>query len=406
MKLSKGIPMRPREARVIYLSCLTCILLLMRALGYSVWLHSDVYTSPPVRKRRRHAHEPKRPQQWRKFVDAERAAFPPPGPTIDENRRRLIAGNAKTADIPLAIEFLQSFMCLCTDYREINIHVIVSDLSEHELFCSALDDLAPCRERFSIFPVPPGNYQTIKKLAAAAALEYDWALWVDSESIVVQPFSARRAFGVYARAPTVWRSRLANRDSMRAIMRDAAGVLRLADDTFGPDFWNLESQQWMVEKAVLDDLVWHVEAAHGQDFWAVWAAHGGPFEVNLYNLHVHSRKLETTDPLFRKYRVLETEMEMGKYSVLEASTQQIKNDMSGTGLLERSFYFLRMPDISQRLSNMLHDYGIDIYRLDTVEGMVPEEIERFLLDTPVNMLCSAVPPLYEWWKERNMTIGQ
>ncbi|EFQ34850.1 uncharacterized protein GLRG_09994 [Colletotrichum graminicola M1.001] len=356
MKLSNGIPMCSRDARLLYLSCLTCTVLLLGALGYSVWLHSDVYTSSLFGSAVDTLTNPNGPSNGASSSMQNE-------PDLSGFKYSFILPTY-TADIPLAIEFLQSFMCLCTDYREINIHVIVSDSSEHELFRSALDDLAPCGERFGIFPVPPGNvggsrpnveivnlfdilppvfhtltggnitaddtsallrergkfqYQTIKKLAAAAALDYDWALWVDSESIVVQPFSARRSFGAYARAPTVWRSRLANRDSMRAIMRGAADVLRLPEDTFGPDFWNLESQQWMVERAVLDDLVRHVEAAHGRDFWAVWAAHGGPFEVNLYNLHVHSRKLETTDPMFGKYRILETETEMEKYGVCKCS---------------------------------------------------------------------------------------
>ncbi|KAK2028604.1 hypothetical protein LX32DRAFT_663837 [Colletotrichum zoysiae] len=240
------------------------------------------------------------------------------------------------------------------------------------------------------------QYQAIKKLAAALALDYDWALWLDSESIVVQPFGARAAFAAHARAPTVWRSRMTNTEPMRNFTRGAAGVLGLPARTFGAEYWGLESQEWMVERRVLDELVRHVEAAHGgEGFWAVWAAHGGPFEINLYNMFVQSRKLETADPLFGKYRILETETEMSRYGVLDATTQEIKDNMTGTGLLERSYFLLQVPGIPPRLSSMLRDYDMHIIRLGTVEGMVPEEIDRLLLDTPIHMLCSAVPPLHK-----------
>ncbi|KAK1991862.1 hypothetical protein LX36DRAFT_589588 [Colletotrichum falcatum] len=345
--------MRPKEARVLYLSCLACILLILGALTYNGWLHYDNYTSSLLGSA---TDTPTYPNGPNNGADSSAQKNEP---DLSGLKYSFIMPTWK-GDIPLAIEFLQSFMCLCTDYREINIHVIVSDSSEHGLFSAALDNLAPCGERFGVFPVPPGNvggprpnvqvvnmfdiippaihaltsgnitaddtsallreqgkfqYQTIKKLAAAAALDYDWALWMDSESVVVQPFSARRAFEAYARAPTVWRSSNASRDIMRRFMRRAEAVMGLPNDTFGPDFWNLESQQWFVEKAVVGDLMRYVEEVHGREFWAVWAAHGGPFEIQLYNLHVQSRKLETADPMYQKYRIMETETQMGRYGV-------------------------------------------------------------------------------------------
>ncbi|GKT44599.1 uncharacterized protein ColSpa_04780 [Colletotrichum spaethianum] len=260
----------------------------------------------------------------------------------------------------LAIDFLQSFMCLCTDYTEIDIHVIVSDSGEADMFNNMLNGLEACGEKFGIFPVPPKNfngpkpnikivnlfdilppvfhslisdgitkedtsallrergkyeYQTIKKLAAALTLDYDYGLWLDSESIAVQPFSMRQTFNTYVKAPTVWRSSHTNHDMMRDTMRASAGVLNRPIDSFGPKFWNLESQEWVFEKAVLDDLVQYVEMVHNQDFWTAWATHGAPFEITLYNMHIQSRKLETTNPMFTKYRIMETELEMEKYGV-------------------------------------------------------------------------------------------
>ncbi|GJD04442.1 hypothetical protein ColKHC_13267 [Colletotrichum higginsianum] len=335
--------------------------------------------------------------------------------------------------MPLAVDFLQSLMCLCTDYKEIDINVIVSDSGEVDAFRGAVDNLTSCGDTFSIFPVPSNNvngpktngdiinmfdilppvfhsivngkitredtsavlrergkyqYQTIKKLAAAATLEYDYALWLDSESIVVQPFSIRQMFDAYVAAPTVWRSRNANHDVMRNMMSGSAGVLNRTIESFGPAFWNLERQEWIIEKTVIDDLFQYVEMVHSQDFWSAWATHGAPFKITLYNMHIQSRKLETTDPMCTKYRTLESEMEMEKYGVLSASSQFVKDAMTQTGLLERSWLFLQVPGVAQKLSNMLRNYSLQLYRLDDIDIAPPEVIDRFFLDTSIHLLCS------------------
>ncbi|OHW89971.1 hypothetical protein CSPAE12_11439 [Colletotrichum incanum] len=334
---------------------------------------------------------------------------------------------------------------------EVDIHVIVSDSGEVDLFNDALSNLEACGERFSIFPVPPQNvngpkpnievinlfdilpsafhsltsgnitredtsalleergkyqYQTIKKLAAAATFKYDYGLWLDSESIAVQPFSIRETFNTYVEAPTVWRSRHSNTDVMRNIMRASANVLNRSIDSFGPAFWNLESQEWIFEKAVIDDLFQYVEMVHSQDFWTAWATNGGPFEITLYNMHIQSRKLETADPIFTKYRVMESELEMEKYGVLSAASQDIKEKMLSTGLLERSWMLLQVPGVAPKLSKMLHDYGQQLFRLDQLDVTAPEVIDRLLLDTPIHLLCSGAPPLHSWWKKRNKVIGE
>lgn len=71
----------------------------------------------------------------------------------------------------------------------------------------------------------------------------------------------------------------------------------------------------MLEKEVVNDLVQSVEKAHKQDFWTVWATRGSPFEINLYNLHIQARKLESNDQLFTKYQVVETEREMDRFGM-------------------------------------------------------------------------------------------
>ncbi|WQF82246.1 hypothetical protein CDEST_07260 [Colletotrichum destructivum] len=328
--------------------------------------------------------------------------------------------------MPLAIDFLQSLMCLCTDYTEVDINVIVPDSGEVDAFRGAVDNLTSCGDTFSIFPVPPNNVNgpkanvhiinmfdilppvfhsiTIKKLAAAATLEYDYALWLDSESIVVQPFSIRQMFDTYVAATTVWRWRNTNHDVMRDMMSGSAGMLNRTIESFGPAFWNLESQEWIIEKTVIDDLFQYVEMVHSQDFWSAWATHGAPFEITLYNMHIQSRKLETTDPMFTKYRILESEMEMEKYGVLSASSQYVKEAMTQIGLLERSWLFLQVPGVAQKLSKMLRNYSLQLYRLDDLDIAPPEVINRFLLDTPIHFLCSGAPPLHSWWEGRNKFV--
>ncbi|KAJ0272203.1 hypothetical protein CBS470a_012809 [Colletotrichum nupharicola] len=152
-------------------------------------------------------------------------------------------------------------------------------------------------------------------MAAAMELKYDWALWLDSEAIAVQPFSIRQTFDSYIKNPTIFRSKMANTDFMRAIIGSSANVLNRDIESFGQKFWNLESVEWIFEKAVIDDLVQYVENTHNQDFWTVWATRGSPFEISLYNMHVQARKLETTKPMFTKYQIIETETEMERFGI-------------------------------------------------------------------------------------------
>ncbi|OLN87184.1 hypothetical protein CCHL11_03694 [Colletotrichum chlorophyti] len=343
----------------------------------------------------------------------------------------------------MVVDFLQSLMCLCTDHSEVDIHVIVSDSGEVSVMQDALSGLQTCGQTFGIFPVPPQNrdgpkpnvnivnffdiippvfhsmtrgnitrddtsallkergkliYQALKKLAAAVKFDYDYALWLDSEAIVVQPFSIRKTFDEYVKKPTIWRSRMSNTDFMHALMGNTADVLGRSIESFGQAFWNLESMEWIIEKAVIEDLIHSVEKAHNQDFWTIWTAKGGPFEVCLYNMHVQARKLESTNSIFSKYLILETEREMEKFGLTPA--KPIMDTMSATGLLERGFFLLRVPEIAPNFSSMLREYNQRLFRFDFLDIAPPEVVDRFLLDTPVDILCSGAPQLHSWWTQR------
>lgn len=66
------------------------------------------------------------------------------------------------------------------------------------------------------------------------------------------------------------------------------------------------------------DMYNWVEQAHDRPFWEVFfQAQPFAFEITLMNMHIQSRKLETTDELFTKYKVLEVERELTRYGVCE-----------------------------------------------------------------------------------------
>ncbi|KAK1484811.1 hypothetical protein CCUS01_15421 [Colletotrichum cuscutae] len=154
---------------------------------------------------------------------------------------------------------------------------------------------------------------------------------------------------------------------------------------------------------MIKDLVPYVKKVQKQDFWTAWVTHGGPFEVNLLNMHIQARKLETTDPLFTKYRIIETEREMQKYGMVEPAKAVI-DAMTGTGLLERGYKLLAVPEIVPNFSSMLRENGQTLFRLDNLDVGPPEAIDRFLLETPINIICSGAPPLHSWWEERKKSI--
>jgi hypothetical protein len=72
---------------------------------------------------------------------------------------------------------------------------------------------------------------------------------------------------------------------------------------------------WIVEKGAMKDMADFIEHAHKGEFWDIWLRNDHPFEVLIYNMHIATRKLETTDPMFAKYRVLESEREMIRFGI-------------------------------------------------------------------------------------------
>ncbi|GAM88665.1 hypothetical protein ANO11243_066990 [Dothideomycetidae sp. 11243] len=342
---------------------------------------------------------------------------------------------------PELSKFLRSLKCLCTDHAEIDIHVVVSNAKEGEQLRTIINTLPDCGETFGLWDVPESNrgpdhkldvnivelldilpdelrpkdlpedtdpllasmgkwgYVAAKKLLMAFHFDYDWALWLDAEAIAVQPFSIRETFDAYASSPTIFRSRMAREHNAWEITAGAAFVLGRSPTVYGAEYWAMESLNWFVEKAVINDLQTWVQAAHGSSFWSVFAQSKDkgryPFETNLYSMHVHARKLETVDDIFSKYQVLETEREMLRFGM--APTFHT-HELIG---LERGYKLLDVPEIAPNFAAFCRRYSQRLFRMDSLDfGPPPEVLDRFLMRSQVSIIASGAAPLHEWWTER------
>lgn len=187
-----------------------------------------------------------------------------------------------------------------------------------------LYDILPARLRTDLTPEDTSGllkkydkyaYQSIKKMSAADHLDYDLAMWLDSEAIFVSPGEIRDIFEGHLRNPIVWRSRMSFQDREKFLMSKAAATLGRSINSFGDQLWLLESLQWIIEKPIWNDMVSSVEMAHGGNFWDIWIENSYPFELLVYYLHIIARKMETANSIFSNYRILETERELIRFGL-------------------------------------------------------------------------------------------
>lgn len=80
------------------------------------------------------------------------------------------------------------------------------------------------------------------------------------------------------------------------------------------------------------------------------------------------------------------------------------DQMVTTGIFETSYLLLKATEVAPGFSRMMRHYGQRLLRFDDLGVAPPEIIDRFLLDTPINILCVGGPPLHSWWEERNKTL--
>jgi hypothetical protein len=73
---------------------------------------------------------------------------------------------------------------------------------------------------------------------------------------------------------------------------------------------------------------------------------------------------------------------------------------AGTGFIERGFYLLEDGSIQPNLMAFLRRYDQRLFRLDNITVLPPAAMDSFLLETPIDMLCSGAPDLHGWWRAR------
>lgn len=86
------------------------------------------------------------------------------------------------------------------------------------------------------------------------------------------------------------------------------------------------------------------------------------------------------------------------------AARAIMDTMIGTGMLERGYELFKVAEVVPGFSAMLKKFGQRLFRLDDLGIAPPEVIDKFLLDTPIDILCSGAPPLHSWWEQRKKTI--
>ncbi|KAL3294255.1 hypothetical protein RB213_012680 [Colletotrichum asianum] len=222
MLLIKRFSAQTAQARVLYLCCLSCVVVLVFFFSYSLFPHlhlralhiagSQLKTAPDFLA-------PFVPEGLgRPAEDDLLFARPGGGSKSRPNGKgqptyaiilptyvRLMNPHHMTKHLPYVVDFLQSYMCLCTDHQEVDIHLIVSDSKERfSIFPTLRVNINGLKPKINITNVYDivldafrsmikGNisagdmsallnergryqYQTIKKILAAIELEYDWGL--------------------------------------------------------------------------------------------------------------------------------------------------------------------------------------------------------------------------------------
>ncbi|TAQ87051.1 hypothetical protein B7494_g4637 [Chlorociboria aeruginascens] len=346
---------------------------------------------------------------------------------------------------PELLHFLKSLTCLCTDISDIPISIILSNPYEVALFNSHLASEASCGATFqnyntsaaSLLRQPPRlelvnlydilppeiknltsedttdlleiwengkyNYQAIKKLAAAAYFDYEYAFWLDSEGVAVRPFAFKDIVDRYLENPVIWRSTMTERrggQGMQDVMAAGLSVLGRKIEDFGKEYWNLESFFWIIEKAIISDLISVPSFTDpGTDFWARLISNPMPkFEISIYNFHIHSMKEESTLERYAKYRILDSERELTKAGLAHA-IHQIWDWVSDTGLLERLYLLLREDGCTELVAEFVRKNNLFFQRIDDKIFLEREVAMKFLREAPVALIVSSDPKIDEWVAE-------
>ncbi|KAL9130171.1 MAG: hypothetical protein Q9217_001565 [Psora testacea] len=342
----------------------------------------------------------------------------------------------------LSLNLLHSLHCLVPDISTISIEIVLSNTDEVHMFNNSLHtDLPLCPEStlpassdfpnlsgphihlhnlYDLLPAPlkasntpedtssllakhgKYKYQSLKKLLIASQASYDAAIWMDAESLAIQPFFIRPILSQWLLNPIIWRSRHSLTDVQHSDTAAAVRVLGRSLSSFGEQFWvGLENLVWVIEKPVIKDLFDWVETAHGggrsMPEVMLEMEGGSTFEVVVYYTHIVARKLETQGrSLFGRYRVLEAERELIRWG-LWSGLERLK-DRSGSGLLEFVLEMLEVEGIEELLGRFVKRYSLNFQRLSGLDIMDENKFKQWLKETNIYMVISGIPPGWnEWW---------
>lgn len=202
-------------------------------------------------------------------------------------------------------DFLDSFRQNATDAGEIGIHFVVADdeRADLETILAEFPDIGTAVHSFEDLLRANGHemtsrellgevekfaFQALKKLYALKELEYDQALILDSESLLLKPTRVGDAFDGYFADPFVVFSDLSHRnDHWFGLLGDVVhqNVARLLGVAY-PKMHLLEYYGWFYDRRIVDDMF----AALSGDLLALVRQRLGKqkhiFECSLYYLHL------------------------------------------------------------------------------------------------------------------------
>ncbi|KAH7348534.1 hypothetical protein BKA65DRAFT_594344 [Rhexocercosporidium sp. MPI-PUGE-AT-0058] len=337
--------------------------------------------------------------------------------------------------------------CLITDVSSLSISIILSSDAEVILLNSLLSDATTkpqCGPTYLSYPIPrsssnltyPPNltlhnlytllppsiqnlttaaetsdlvrkygkykYQSMKKLAAAAHFEYDYAILLDSEGLVIRPVAFKELVGEWTKGPVIWKE-LAGVGSPRRnrwvveINEGCAWTLGRTMENFGTgvSFW--EGYTWILEKEIVMDMVNSPSRldSNSDFFTRLLNAKSDIFEIAMYKIHIAGRKMEQssrTSDIYTKYRVLDIQEALTDYG-LEAAYTRIPPNLD---VISQRFPSMILEEqLQDLLVSFMKEYKFYFMYFDPgYLSQIPRPVlQEFLRKAPLAMTVSGATGL-------------
>ena len=221
--------------------------------------------------------------------------------------------------------FLDSFIKFCEDANEIGIRLVISK-NERPLFevlekrwrgqldidIVDLQDIILHEENIQLDEdellkeVGKFNFQAIKKLYGVKYFQYEMALVIDSEALIVRPCRFYKVFEDFSKDKFVIYSRHTGNEFQRKITLNCTRIL-------GRDFidmWMFEYQYWIFEKSIVESLFKSVFDTSKLSILQQFRLLKPIFEFNLYCAFIYFGGAEN-------YRFIDSEELLKKHLSVE-----------------------------------------------------------------------------------------